>query len=640
MVIEDSYSLRNKKKSKKNKLLPHHQLEHIASPVDRLAAFVGEMPVFVPFMSVLLAPFRHDISVAQFMGSQLQSSIAVLGMIATGALGLIAYHTLFVYFFGATPGKYFVGLRVVSIFDGQKPSFIMCLLRAISVFLEFILLGFPWLAALSHPQRRVLHDRLSDTYVKCLDEKKAASAPLFVETQLAKNVQAPGWALLLLAVAMGLNYFNLEKREVDYAGEFEATQKLCSDVSSTIKNWHSEIDPNPTRIAVALALYEAQSIDDTCLEKEAHFSLWRNQEKDLGYLGLALTHAYDDRAFGEYIEKACGTDPQGETCRYAADVSRDREIASVDLRAPASSEDPLTLEDSGEIQRDFFHLHLERKLHEFNRLPEALTLIEKSTMNPNFADFLNLERLKIMWEMDRMTEARASFHASRAHMSQASRIQLSNWMCSAEVLNGCSSESQSVCTDFLSDYERNDGEPQPEALELNYIRAQKCVSSNAMDYISIDKKLNSEKAHEYLAALEYVDDRKFKSAKEIFKRISDQADSDEFQTQANADLVKLSLSEMELEYFFEEFQSKSNNRADPNLAFELLRKYLSVGDFEKSSFIGESLIEMFPYKKSIYTSLLSEAKKHKKLKFAQKLREQFKKRMPLSKGLDFESQNL
>ncbi len=638
MVFEDLFSPQNERKN--NNSHPGSQLNQIASPVDRLAAFVGELPVFVPLLSVFLAPFRHDISVAQFMGSQVQSSFAFLGMAFTGAATLIAYQTLCIYFFGATPGKFFVGLRVVSIHDGQKPSFVMSLLRSISIFLEFLLLGFPWLASLSHPQRRVLHDRLSDTYVKCLDEKKAAVAPLFVERQLAKNIQAPGWAILLLAITIGLNYFNVERLALKVVKEFENNQQLCLAVSSAAKNWHSNIDPKASRIAIALALYEAQSIDENCLEKEAHFSLWRNQDKDFGYLALALTHSGDDKVFAEYIEKLCALNHDGEACKFALEIEGEREINSVEVRMPASQDGRARYAPPPDLHHDFMRLHRERQLHERNQLTQALELIDKSSATPNFADFLNLERLKIMWEMDRMLEARAAFQASRAHLTGPARIQLSSWMCSAEILNGCGQQSQLACSDFVADYDAIEIEPQPEWIELNYIRAQKCLSSDAMDYISIASKLNSERALDYLSALELVGDRKFNGARDIFKRIADQTESEEFQTQATADLVRLSKTSFELDYFFEEFTSKSNYRSDPNFAFELLHKYLSIGDFEKLSLVGASLIQIFPYKTSLYAILLNEAKKQKKIKFAKKLRAQFKKFMPNSKTLDIESEKI
>ena len=636
MVIEDVFSPQKKSKSKNADL----QLRQIAAPIDRLAAFVGEMPVFVPLLSVFLAPFRHDISVAQLTGSQVQLLFAGIGIGLTSAATLIAYQTLFIYFFGATPGKYFVGLRVVSVLGETKPSLTMCLLRSLTMCLEFALLGFPWLASLSHPQRRVLHDRLSDTYVTCLDDKKTAPAPMFVEKQLAKNVQAPGWALFLLAIIFCFNYFNMERKDLSIANEFENNDQLCSQVSVAVKDWHSNIDSNPSRIAVALALFEAQNIDEACLDKEAHFSMWRNQDKDMGYLAHALSNSTDEKIFNDYLDKVCAVNKDGDACQFTSELQSEKENSLIDVRSPASVEVAEPFSNLADVHRDFIRLHLERQLHGHNQLHEALKVIDESTATPDLADFLNLERIKIMWEMDRMPEARAVFQASRAHMSEPSRIQLSSWMCSAEILSGCSKENRLACSQFISDFDQLESDPQPEVVELNYIRAQKCLTSDSMDYVNIDKKLYSERAHNYLSALELVNDRKFRGAREIFRQIADQTESDEFQTQANADLVRLSQSKLELDYFFEEFLSNGNYQADPKFAFELLNKYLSVGDFERVTLVGEDLLKIFPYKKSLYSTLFSEARKHKNFKFADKVQAQFKKLMPESKSLSLESSGI
>src|SRR5258708_28428318 len=99
----------------------------------------------------------------------------------------------------------------------------------------------------------------------------------------------------------------------------------------------------------------------------------------------------------------------------------------------------------------------------------------------------------------------------------------------------------------------------------------------------MDKKLTSERAHDYLNALELVNDRKITKAKEIFKQIAHQADSDDFQAQANADLVELASTKLELEKYYDEFQQKKNHSGEPQFAFGLIKKYHSMGDLDRKS---------------------------------------------------------
>jgi uncharacterized RDD family membrane protein YckC len=588
MVIDDLFSKQDASRGETKQVVPSSRnLFQIAAPIDRLAAFVGEIPIFVPLVSVFLAPFRHDMAVAQLASSQLEMFYSIGGMIGVVLGCWLTYQTLSIYFFGATPGKYFVGLRVVSIEDGQKPSLTMSFLRAISLCIEFLLCGFPWLASLSHPDRRVLHDRMSDTYVQVLDPHKASGAPLLIELQLARNMRAPGWALLSVLMAFVITHFNSEKREVAIVADLEKTEQLCPAVSEAMKLWVSDLNEHPSRIAAALALYESEKIDENCLEKEAHFSLWRGLDKDMGYLAQALAHSDDEKASEHYLARVCETRADGDACRLAQELKISNEET---IRKPASTDS---------MNTDFMRLHAIRFLHDQHQPEKALQLVEESSNSQNFYEFLTLERLKILWETDRNLEARAVFQASRAHLDQVSKIQISSWMCSAEIVSGCGNDAKKICRQFANDFDKISSGLESEPVELSYIRAQKCIDPLEMDYVNIDKKLTSERARQYLEALELVADRKMSEAKKILKPMSEQTSSDEFQAQALADLVSLTNSKSELEGFYEEFLIKKNHLSEPQFAFSLMNRYLKLGEASKSRQVAKELLEYFPLKASL-----------------------------------------
>ncbi len=588
MVIDDIFS---KKDPSQNEALTvveqRSKLNQIASPIDRLAAFVGEIPIFVPLVSVFLAPFRHDIAVAQLASSQLEMYYSIGAMIGTAFAVWLVYQSLFIYFMGATPGKYFVGLRVVSVLSGQKPNLTMSVLRSLSLTFEFLMCGFPWLACLSHPDRRVLHDRVSDTYVRVLDPRKACGAPLLIEFQLARHLRAPGWALLSVLLAFLITHFNSEKRQIAVMAELEKSEQLCPAVSDALKIWKSDLNENPSRIEAALALFQAEKIDENCLEKEAHFSLWRNQDKDMGYLAQALAHSDDESVSEHYFARVCQTRADGDACSFAKELTTQVEE---NIRKPASPE---------AVSTDFMRLHLIRLLHDHRQPENALRLVEESSNTQNFSEFLTLERLKILWESDRNLEARAVYQAARAQLDPVAKIQVSSWMCSAEIVNGCGNEAKKICGQFAADFDKISSGIESELVELSYIRAQKCLAPIELDYVTVDEKLSSERAHQYLEALEFVADRKISEAKKILKPLSEQTSSDEFQAQALADLVELSLSKAELEGFYEEFLIKKNHLSDPQFAFSLMNRYLKLGEFEKSKRVAKELHEYFPLKTSL-----------------------------------------
>ena len=81
------------------------------------------------------------------------------------------YQTTLNTLYGATLGKLAFGLRVVDVWTQKKAPWSAQSTRSLILILEGVFLGIPWLATLSHPLRRTIHDRVSDTIVVTLNRK-------------------------------------------------------------------------------------------------------------------------------------------------------------------------------------------------------------------------------------------------------------------------------------------------------------------------------------------------------------------------------------------------------------------------------------------------------------------------------------
>ncbi|MFN5048469.1 RDD family protein [Roseateles sp.] len=77
---------------------------------------------------------------------------------------------------GATPGKLFMGVRVVDALSGQRPSLVQALLRWLGYWLSALPLGLGFLWALWDPEGRAWHDRLSGTRVLRRQRRDGSSA--------------------------------------------------------------------------------------------------------------------------------------------------------------------------------------------------------------------------------------------------------------------------------------------------------------------------------------------------------------------------------------------------------------------------------------------------------------------------------
>jgi len=122
------------------------------------AYLIDEVLISVLFAFIYLDQMPDTMSTEEMIGAinSLFSYVIVLKVI---------YQTFFVWMYGATLGKIAMKIRVISIDDLEKPSFILSLSRAaFRIISESIFyLGFIWAAL--NPKRETWHDKVASTLV-------------------------------------------------------------------------------------------------------------------------------------------------------------------------------------------------------------------------------------------------------------------------------------------------------------------------------------------------------------------------------------------------------------------------------------------------------------------------------------------
>jgi len=141
---------------------------HYAGFVSRLFAYVLDA-VLLSFGLVGMVWFIN--TVRSVLANQHLISIPVLDSTGTfvlaGGLGTVIVAIYYAFFWsaaGRTPGKAFMGLRVVTI-DGTHPSFGRALVRVFGYALSALLFYLGYLMVLVDDRRQGLHDKLARTYV-------------------------------------------------------------------------------------------------------------------------------------------------------------------------------------------------------------------------------------------------------------------------------------------------------------------------------------------------------------------------------------------------------------------------------------------------------------------------------------------
>lgn len=142
-------------------LIEKFETENITlAPLQKrvLAYFIDEILVSVLFALIYLDQLPQNVSTEEMIN-------IINSLFMYIVLLKVAYQTFFVWMYGATLGKIFLKIRVISTVDLENPSFLWSLNRAsfriISESLFY--LGFLW--AVLNPKRETWHDKVANTLV-------------------------------------------------------------------------------------------------------------------------------------------------------------------------------------------------------------------------------------------------------------------------------------------------------------------------------------------------------------------------------------------------------------------------------------------------------------------------------------------
>lgn len=127
-------------------------------PSRAIAYLIDEVLISVLFMVIYWEQFESSAS--------LEQTIILMNTMFFYIMTLkVLYQAFFVWFYGATPGKMAMKIRVMYVYDMDNPSLAYAAIRSlIRVFSESIFyLGFVW--ALMNPKRESWHDKAARTLV-------------------------------------------------------------------------------------------------------------------------------------------------------------------------------------------------------------------------------------------------------------------------------------------------------------------------------------------------------------------------------------------------------------------------------------------------------------------------------------------
>lgn len=290
----------------------------LASPSDRFLSFFFDFLIFSPLVSLSCAYFLRDIRTELILDSTSEAAVftAIL-LVAYCFISFSLLQALFWFRQGATPGQMFLKIKVVPYPSHTliKLKFSQCLVRALSWNVSLFLLGIPFLEIFGHPFRRAFHDRCSDTIVTTL-KLKGASAPLPIEVRLVSSWMTTAFALFAVVIAFSLSQLMQGwRQDISYrqAAHDYREDLFCEDLP--------DVQDVNERLDLAGALFLAEEVSNSCVEKEVERVLWHTtqakvSEQSWAYFLKAITTT-DAEEKKRYYFQACDQEPGLPSCELA-----------------------------------------------------------------------------------------------------------------------------------------------------------------------------------------------------------------------------------------------------------------------------------------------------------------------------------
>lgn len=610
MVIRDVFNEERPKKTASLKaasdqltssIADHHLL---ASPWDRVASVVADGVIVIPLLTLAVSRLQRESLLLR-----LEQKDTSLLMFQAGILIVIlvlAYQTVMTAVWGATLGQYFLKLKVKSVWRNEKPDWMQSFMRSLVWSAQGFVLFVPLLSVFSNSRRRAFHDRVSDTIVVAEKKNKAVESPNATEASLVQGIQAAVLAFtgVMILIAMK-GAVTQELRSQLSLQQLEDRNMLCASVGDAQKEWSQQ---PVARMNVALSLFAAGEIDETCLNTEAEHALWRGSDQEMGYFAKAMLSVNEAEAYEAYKNHLCSGKTRANDTKSAISSQNGADV-HVSTRGTESHEASRVNSDGlcqllEVVQEgrqgvpplipgfDFSRVWKIKVALEQQNVNEVLSLTENLPPNSQLAYFFFTARLKSLWLANQREQALANFNAIIGGYDSGKKIEISSWLCVAQSENSCPQSanhfaSNSPCGLVLQEVENHRESLESPEPTLAYIRSSLCQKGESTLW---RERVTLPEARHYLDALKAFEQEGLRAAKTHFENIFSEAESDNlFLLEAEKRWLEMGKTPEELEPLIERLTKQGHSEPTLRLVTQLVKKLSSMGAIEQAVALGEAM---------------------------------------------------
>jgi uncharacterized RDD family membrane protein YckC len=284
----------------------------------RILSFVIDYFIFAPVISFLILVFFHsgvDVyrTFPKSAEAQAVFSYLVLGYVITSTF----FQALFITFSGATPGQYFLKLRV-EFKNKNYPLFLQAWVRQLGFVSSFVFLGIPFLKALADEDGQCFYEKMTESQV-------ISKWPMAKDSYFGKAIEIDRkfWSasvatissfLIVLGLVMFWKNYQFVLTSPDTYAKMKSKKKSCTEFV--------HLD-STDRLRYAIAMNLVGTVSDSCLDQEADFVLWRNftDDRALAYFAKFVTSNNSDLE-GRYLKQACDEQAVSEGCYWATTFAK------------------------------------------------------------------------------------------------------------------------------------------------------------------------------------------------------------------------------------------------------------------------------------------------------------------------------
>ncbi len=586
---------------------------------DRVAAFVVDL-IFVYIVGNLFsAPIKRKLEESVLFDADGASVLYATLIFLTFAIIFLIYHSFGVYFFKKTIGKRLFQIEVKSIWEDRKIDFKTSFFRAFFKGVSCLCLGIPFLALFYDKNRRVFHEKFTETYT--LSQKRFSPEPTRVEVLWVHII----YAVVLAQVSMFV-MFQVKDAQDKYATVSEMLtypEYLCDAVTEAKDSWviQSETDREPTRLEIGLTLFNANLIDGDCLSLEAQRALSFEEELDKAYLALGLVHqGYADLS-NNYIEKVCEYDVNGEPCLLIqlmdSFVSENYELSHNILSKWKGPMSPYA--EVVAVRQSYFEKNYAQTQKHIENLWEDIPLKK----------FLSLYRTLTHYETMSYEKAQEAFILTYPDLNYDQQKVLSALVCEKEIENACNVKVSKSCQKMEDNIVASELGELSDKEFVTYLKYSSCPSQNLDDVIDVlGAKVETSEQVAMIAAFKAEKQGKYAVEREFLEQIVDDSKVDtEMAHEARLMLIKRTYDVAKLKEYFTTWE-----RLHPfhpqylSYGLSLLNQFVEIKNFDLAAQVGEFLQMSYQNNAQLNTALhqFNKSKNNIQIATSQKSKSEFR----------------